>query len=135
MGRLTKQADVRYTSGEKPMAIASFNIAVDRRFKRKGQPDADFFNCTAFNKTAEFIEKYLDKGSKVVIQGELQNNNWTDREGKKHYSDHIIVNQIEFAESKKASQQNEVPSEAPTPKDNNGFMDLPDGISEDLPFA
>lgn len=135
MGRLTKQADVRYTSGEKPMAIASFNIAVDRRFKRKGQPDADFFNCTAFNKTAEFIEKYLDKGSKVVIQGELQNNNWTDREGKKHYSDHIIVNQIEFAESKKASQQSEVPSEAPTPKYNNGFMDLPDGISEDLPFV
>lgn len=135
MGRLTKPAEVRYTSGENPMAIASFSIAVDRRFKRQGQPEADFFNCIAFRKTAEFIEKYLSKGSKVVIQGELQNNNWTDRDGKKHYSDHIIVNQIEFAESKK-SQSNEGQSGVASQQepDENGFMNLPDTISEELPF-
>lgn len=135
LGRLTRDPEVRYSSGSNPTAIANFSLAVDRRFKREGQATADFFNFTAFGKQAEFAEKYLRKGTKIVVEGRLQNDNYKNREGQTVYRDQIVVENLEFAESKKASQQNEVPSEAATPKDNNGFMDLPDGISEDLPFV
>lgn len=136
MGRLTKAPEVRY-GGAKNTAIASFSLAVDRRFKRQGQPDADFFNCTAFGKTAEFIEKYLTKGTKIVIEGELQNNHYKDE---KHnctqYAERILVNSVEFAESKKASEQNtgNATQAAPAPQDD-GFMNIPDSIDESLPFV
>lgn len=133
MGRLTKTPEVRY-GGSKNIAIASFSLAVDRRFKRDGQPDADFFNCTAFGKTAEFIEKYLDKGVKVVIQGELQNNHYKTKDGHTQYAERILVNQIEFAESKKASQEGGQQT-TPQQKAPDDFMDIPDDIDESLPFA
>lgn len=129
MGRLTKDPEVRYTTENK--AYARISLAVDRRFKKDGQPDADFFNCSAFGKTAEFVEKYLTKGTKIVISGTLQNNNYTDNNGVKHYSDSVIIEELDFAESK-AKPTNTEPN---YPKDADGFMNVPEGIDEDLPFA
>lgn len=129
MGRLTKDPEVRYTTENK--AYARISLAVDRRFKKDGQPDADFFNCSAFGKTAEFVEKYLVKGSKIVISGTLQNNNYTDNNGVKHYSDSVIIEELDFAESKAKSTN----TEPNYPKDADGFMNVPEGIDEELPFA
>ncbi len=137
MGRLTKDPEVRYgTSGS---AVANFSLAVDRRFKREGQPDADFFNCVAFGKTGEFVEKYLKKGTKIVLDGEIQNNNYTNKEGKTVYNVQIIANSVEFAESKNAQGGGDgAPSapkqEAPTANPDGEFMTIPDGIDEQLPF-
>ncbi|MCR4999908.1 MAG: single-stranded DNA-binding protein [Lachnospiraceae bacterium] len=138
MGRLTRDPEVRY-GGASNSAIARYSIAVDRRFKRDGQPTADFFNCTSFGKQAEFVEKYLRKGTKVVIEGELQNDNYTNKEGQMVYGMRIIVNSVEFAESKNSQAGggdfggNDIP--APTADAGDGFMNIPDGIAEDeLPF-
>ena len=139
MGRLTRDPEVRY-GGSSNMAIAKISLAVDRRFKREGQPEADFFNCTAFGKTGEFVEKYLRKGTKVVLDGEIQNDNY-EKDGVKHYSTQIIINQIEFAESKKAAEGNGgyVPagSDAPLPSGDAGddFMNIPEISGDDkVPF-
>lgn len=120
VGRLTADPEVRH-NGDK--AIAKFSIAVNRRFKKEGEADADFFNCVAFGKTAEFMEKYFHKGMKAVINGELRNNHY-EKDGVKHYSEQVVVNTIEFAESKQSTP----------PADNDGFMNIPDGIDEELPF-
>lgn len=143
MGRLTRDPEVRY-GGAQNMAIARFSIAVDRRFKREGQPDADFFNCTAFSKTAEFIEKYLHKGTKVVLEGEMQNDNYTNKQGQMVYGFRVIVNSIEFAESKNAQSGNAAPATSqpaapsqPTPQQavsEDDFTAIPDGVEENLPF-
>lgn len=127
MGRLTKDPEIRYSSDNK--AVARFSLAVDRKFKREGQPDADFFNYTAFGKQAEFIEKYLKKGTKVVVVGQLQNNNW-EKDGVKHYDVQIMVDEVEFAESK-SSSSNTAP--APAQTDADGFMQV--DISDELPFS
>lgn len=134
MGRLTRDPEVRYS--QSGSVVANFSVAIDRRYKRDGETTADFFNCTAFGKTGEFVEKYLRKGIKVVIEGELQNNNYEDKNGTKHYSVQIIVNQIEFAESKssQANSNDTAEPEANVPADD-GFMNIPDGIDEELPFA
>lgn len=103
MGRLTKDPEVRYSTNN--TAVARFSIAVDRRFKRDGDPTADFFNVTAFGKLGEFVEKYLKKGTKILLDGEVQNNNYTNRDGQKVYDTRIVANSIEFAESKTSSEQ------------------------------
>lgn len=126
MGRLVKDPDVNYANSG--TTIGRFTIAVDRRFKREGQPEADFFNCTTFGKQAEFVEKYLKKGTKILLSGELQNNNYTDKDGVAHYSVNVIVNEIEFAESKRAQTENN------TGADNKDFMSIPEGVEEELPF-
>jgi single-strand DNA-binding protein len=128
-GRLCSDPDVRY--GTNSNAIAKFSIAVDRRFKRDGQPTADFFNCVAFGKTGEFIEKYFHKGSKILLSGEMQNNNYKNKEGQMVYGFQVAVNNVEFAESK--SQQNNVQQAKPQQADDS-FMQIPDGVDE-LPFA
>ena len=127
MGRLTRDPEI--SSSNSGTTFARFSIAVDRRFKREGEPDADFFNCTAFGKTAEFVEKYLKKGIKVLVTGRLQNNNYTNKEGQKVYDVRIMVEEMEFAESKKDDQQNA--QEAP----ENDFLNIPDGLVEELPFS
>ncbi len=149
MGRLTRDPEVRYSQGATATAVARFSIAVDRKFKREGEPDADFFNCTCFGKQAEFVEKYLHKGTKVVTAGRIQNDNYTNKDGQMVYSVRVMVEEIEFAESKNASAGNEggytggnnynggynnnynrpAPSGA-----GDGFMNIPDGIDEELPF-
>ena len=101
MGRLTRDPEMRY-GGASNTGIARFGIAVDRRFKREGQPEADFFNCVAFGRLAEFTEKYLHKGTKILLEGEVQNDNYTNKEGRMVYSIQIVANNIEFAESKNA---------------------------------
>ncbi|MCR5609153.1 MAG: single-stranded DNA-binding protein [Lachnospiraceae bacterium] len=141
MGRLTRDPEVRYSQGENSMAIARFSIAVDRRFKRAGEPEADFFNCTAFGKQAEFVEKYLRKGIKMVIVGRIQNNDYTNKDGQKVYSVQIMVDEMEFAESKSNSQADTFnqggfqPSEPMQGQSNDGFMNIPTGIDEELPFS
>jgi single-strand DNA-binding protein len=130
MGRLTRDPEVRYSN--EGSAVSKFSLAVDRRYKREGQPDADFFNCVAFGKTAEFTEKYLKKGTKVVLEGELQNNNYTNKEGQKVYGMQIVVNSLEFAESKSSSNSDR---ESTQQVDSNDFMNVPDVAEEELPFA
>ena len=141
MGRLTRDPEVRY-GAQNNNAVARFSIAVDRRFKREGQPTADFFNCTAFGKTGEFVEKYLKKGTKIVLDGELQNDNYTNKEGQMVYGMQIIVNSVEFAESKAAAANNAgsfdqvMPGNpAPTADAGDGFMNIPDVAEDELPFA
>lgn len=146
MGRLTRDPEVRYSQGASQTAVARFSIAVDRRFKRDGEPDADFFNCTAFGKQAEFIERYLRKGVKVVVCGRIQNDNYTNKDGQMVYSVRVMVDEIEFAESKNAQTGNEggynggyngggFGNSAPAPSGaGDGFMNIPDGIDEELPF-
>lgn len=139
MGRLTRDPEIRYSSGATSTAVASFSIAVDRRFKRDGEPDADFFNCTAFGKQAEFVERYLKKGTKIVTCGRIQNDSYTNKEGQKVNATRIMVDEIEFAESKNAAANNAggdyQPSAKPQPAAaGDGFMNIPDGIDEELPF-
>lgn len=146
MGRLTRDPEVRYSQGASQTAVARFSIAVDRRFKREGEPDADFFNCTAFGKQAEFIERYMRKGVKVVVCGRIQNDNYTNKEGQMVYSVRVMVDEIEFAESKNASAGSGDSgyngggymgggNSAPAPSGvGDGFMNIPDGIDEELPF-
>ena len=131
MGRLTRDPDIRVSTGEKSTTVGNFSIAVDRRFKREGQPEADFFNCTTFGKQAEFVEKYLHKGTKVVVVGSLQNNNYTNKDGQQVYSVQIMVDEVEFAESK--SSQNAQTQTSPQASSQD-FMNIPDGVVEDLPF-
>lgn len=138
MGRLTRDPEVRYTQGEEPMAIARFTLAVDRRGKRDGEASADFPSCVCFRRTAEFIEKYAHQGTKLVVAGRIQTGSYTNRDGQKVYTTDVVVEEAEFAESKAAAGQreNSRSEQKPEPQvDANGFMNIPDGIDEELPFA
>ena len=141
MGRLTKDPDIRYSSGEKATAIARYSLAVDRRFRREGDAQtADFISCVAFGKSAEFAEKYLKKGTKIVIEGRIQTGSYTNKEGQKVYTTDVVVEQQEFAESKNASGSaagaatGAAAAAAPVEATEGNFMDLPAGEEEELPF-
>ena len=125
-GRLTCDPAVRQAGDTK---VVRYRIAVDRRFKREGEPEADFFNCTVFGKGAEFAERYLKQGTKVIITGRIQSDDYTNKDGNKVYSWQIIVDEQEFAESKAASGDT---ASAPNPKDN--FVDVASDVIEELPF-
>ena len=135
MGRLTRDPEVRYLPGDNPTTVARFSLAVNRRFRSKGEleAEADFFNCTAFGKQAEFVGQYLRKGVKVVVSGRMQNDNYTNKEGQRVYSDKVMIEEIEFAESKAAggNQGNNAHSSMGP---GDGFMNIPDGLDEELPF-
>ena len=133
MGRLCADPEVRY-GGANNTAVANFRIAVDRRFKREGEQDADFFLITALGKQGEFAEKYLKKGTKILMEGEIRNNNYTNKDGVMVYQNQIIATSIEFAESKSSQSNNNDYQPQPSPQDNDGFMNIPDGIEEELPF-
>lgn len=140
MGRLVRDPDIRYSSGENAMAIARFTLAVDRRFKRDGEQKADFISCVAFGRNGEFAEKYLHQGTKIVITGHIQTGSYTNRDGNKVYTTDVVVEEQEFAESKKASEANSGSGQSsgqstgcPEPG-SDGFMNIPDGIDEELPF-
>ena len=132
MGRLTRDPEIRY-GGANNTAVARYSIAVDRRFKQEGQPEADFFNVVSFGKAGEFVEKYLHKGTKIVIEGELHNNNYTNKDGQMVYGMNIVTRSIEFAESKSSQGTQDNPQPMPN-KAGDGFMNIPDGIDEELPF-
>ena len=127
IGRLTKDPDIKYSQGEKQTCIARYTLAVDRRFKQEGQPDADFISCVAFGKNGEFAEKFLKKGVKIAITGELRTGSYTNKDGQKVYTTDVVINEHEFVESKKDSQ------EEPQSSDY-GYMNIPEGIEQDLPF-
>ena len=142
MGRLTRDPEVRYTQGENQMAIARYTLAVDRRFNRNGDENtADFINCVSFGKTAEFAERYFRKGTKIAISGRIQTGSYTNKDGVKVYTTDVVVEDQEFAESKNSNGGSSDNYSAPA---NNfsaapmaagdGFMNIPDGIDEELPF-
>lgn len=144
MGRLTRDPEVRYSQGEKQTAVARYTIAVDRRFKRQGDDQtADFISCISFGKTGEFVEKYLRRGTKIVVEGRIQTGSYTNKDGQKVYTTDVVAENVEFAESKNASSQNASatpannPTSVPSPTAAttvDGFMNIPDGIDEELPF-
>lgn len=135
MGRLTRDPEVRY-GGANNSAIARYTLAVDRRFKRDGEPTADFINCVAFGRIREFAEKYFRKGTKICVSGRIQTGSYTNKDGQKVYTTDVIVEEQEFAESKAAAQNNSVQSGTSSygPTSDDGFMNIPDGIDEELPF-
>ena len=139
MGRLTRDPEVRYSQGEQATAIARYTLAVDRRFRREGdQQTADFIGCVAFGRQGEFAEKYLRKGTKIAITGRIQTGSYTNKDGQKAYTTDVVVEEQEFAESKAASEGNGgfTPADRPSPSvaAGDGFMNIPDGIDEELPF-
>lgn len=134
MGRLTRDTDIRYSQGEKATTVARFSLAVDRKFKQDGQPTADFINCLAFGKRAEFIEKYCRKGTKLVVEGSWQTGSYTNKDGNKVYTNECLVESCEFAESKVASQNNQSVDRPEPAPNGDGFMNIPVGIDEELPF-
>lgn len=131
MGRLTRDAEVRYSQGNEPMAIARYTLAVDRRFKREGEQEADFISCVAFGKQGEFAEKYLHKGMKIAVTGRIQTGSYTNKDGVKVYTTDVVVEEHEFCESKQSTDDannNNVSTSS------DGFMSIPDGLEGDLPF-
>lgn len=140
MGRLTRDPEVRYSQGEGSLAIARYTIAVDRRFKRDGdQQTADFISCVSFGKTAEFAEKYYRQGTKVLVTGRIQTGSYTNKDGQKVYTTEVVVEEQEFAESKAATSESggfQQAAARPEPSQaiGDGFMNIPDGIDEELPF-
>lgn len=134
MGRLTRDAEIRYSQGENSMVIARFSLAVDRRFRKDGEQGADFINCIAFGKTAEFYEKFGRKGTKFVIEGRIQTGSYTNKDGQRVYTTDVVVENTEFAESKSNNQSGNSSQSNSVPSSDDGFMNIPDGIDEELPF-
>lgn len=138
MGRLTRDPNVRYTQGAESTCVARYTLAVDRRAKQEGQQSADFISCVAFGRNGEFAEKYLKQGSKIVVTGHIQTGSYTNRDGNKVYTTDIVIEEQEFAESKAAAERNQQQEPQPQPQpetDENGFMNIPDGLDEELPFS
>ena len=137
MGRLTRDPEVRYSQGANGnMAIARYTLAVDRRRGSNGGDDqqtADFINCVAFGRSGEFAEKYFRKGTKLLVEGRIQTGSYTNKEGVRVYTTEVIVDNQEFAESKKSSEALQS-SQTPPPTGSDGFMNIPDAIEEELPF-
>ena len=138
MGRLTRDPDIRISAGEKGMAVGRYTLAVDRKYKREGDATADFISCVCFDKKAEFAEKYFRQGTRIAVSGRIQTGSYVNREGKKVYTTDIVVEEQEFAESKAATAgnggQNNY-SRPAAPSDADGFMNIPDGIDDELPFS
>ena len=163
MGRLTRDPEVRYSQGENSTAIARYTLAVDRRIKRDGEATADFISCVSFGRTAEFAEKYFHQGLRIVVSGRIQTGSYINREGQKVYTTEIVVEEQEFADSKNSSQQGgdnapqqNTASQQPaqqggyrTPQKpvqqggynggsfgmgDDGFMNIPEGLDDELPF-
>ncbi len=141
MGRLTRDPEIRYSQNDQSMAIARYTIAVDRRGRRDGndgQQTADFIGCVAFGRQAEFAEKYLRKGMKIAVTGRIQTGSYTNRDGQKVYTTDVIIEEHEFCESKGSNASSDSFSGAsrPTPSNaiNDGFMNIPDGVDEELPW-
>ena len=144
IGRLTRDPEVRYTQGAEPMAIARYSLAVNRRFKRDGQPDADFINCVAFRRNGEFAEKFLKKGMAIAVTGTIQTGSYTDKDGNKRYTTDVVVDEHEFTESRRSFEER-VGSEgsapapapnvaAPSAEKSDGFVAIDNFDDDDLPF-
>lgn len=141
MGRLTRDPEVRYTQGSEPRAIARYSLAVNRRFKRDGQPDADFINIVAFGRDGEFAEKFLKKGMQISVVGRIQTGSFTDKDGNKRYTTDVIIEEQHFAESRRnfeermGGQASAAPSvNAPASNNSDGFVAIDNFDDDDLPF-
>ena len=138
MGRLTRDPEVRYSQGDASTAVARYTLAVDRRFRRQGdEQTADFISCVSFGKTAEFVERYLKQGTKIAGCGRIQTGSYTNRDGQKVYTTDVVLEEVEFAESKNASSGNCNNQVSPSPTSttsSDGFMNIPDGIDEEMPW-
>jgi single-strand DNA-binding protein len=136
LGRLTRDPEVRYSQGDKPLAIARYTLAVDRKFKKQGEQEADFINCIAFGKAGEFAEKYFKQGTKIAVTGRIQTGSYTNKDGQKVYTTEIVVEDQEFAESKGSASSNQNASRPePSQASGDGFMNIPDSIDDsELPF-
>ena len=140
MGRLVRDPEIRHSQGERSMAIGRYTLAVDRRYKQDGQQSADFIPCVCFDKAAEFAEKYFKQGTKIVVTGRIQTGSYTNKDGQKVYTTEVMIEDQEFAESKGSSQNSGQNGSQPGSRtepttDGDGFMNIPDGIDEELPFA
>lgn len=131
VGRLTKDPEVRYSQGENAIAIARYTLAVDRRFAKDGEPTADFISCIAFGKQGEFAEKYFTKGLRVSVAGHIQTGSFVNKDGVKVYTTDVVIEEQEFAESKSEHAAN---ATSEPKKADEGYMNIPDGIDEELPF-
>lgn len=127
-GRPTRDPEIRYTEGTQPMTIARYTLAVDRRFKKEGAQQADFLNIVAFGKTAEFVEKYIKKGMKIIVECHAQSGSY-EKDGKKVYYTEFVADAHEFCESKNGNAGQQAPQ-----VDSDGFMNIPDGLDDELPF-
>ena len=139
MGRLTRDPEVRYSAGENALAIARYTLAVDRRFRRDGEATADFISCVVFGRGAEFAEKYFHQGIRIVVSGRIQTGSYTNKDGVKVYTTEVIVEEQEFAESRAESDANRAnfqhqAAPAPSADAGDGFMNIPEGIDDVLPF-
>ena len=135
MGRLTREPEIRYSQGDNAMAIARYTLAVNRRFKRDGEQAADFINCVSFGKIAEFAEKYLHQGTKIVVSGRIQTGSYTNKDNQKVYTTDVVIEECEFAESKSASTGEPQGRPTPAQADADGFINIPDGVEDEgLPF-
>lgn len=132
MGRLTREPEVRYTAGDNPVAVGRYTLAVDRKTHREGEVSADFINCTVFGRQAEFAGKYFRKGTRIIVSGRIQTGSYTNREGRRVYTTDVLIEEQEFAESKSAGGQQEAQKEGTA---QDGFMTLPEGIEEEIPFC
>ena len=129
MGRLTRDPDIRYTSGENSMAVARYTLAMDRAIKKQGEQSADFINCVAFSKAAEFADKYFRQGMRVLVSGRLQTGSYTNREGQKVYTTDVILDSQEFADSK--GENTKATRNHSSSVDADGFMNIPDGVDDE----
>ena len=127
-GRLTRDPEIRYTNGEPPAPVVNYTMAVDRKFKRKDEPKADFLNFVGYGSAAEFAEKYLRKGMKMIVTARCQTRSYTNKEGKRVNVTEFIIEDQEFSEKKREEQPET------TPTDSEGFMQIPDGVEDGLPF-
>ena len=133
IGRLVRDPEVRYSQGEKSIAIARYTLAVDRKFKKEGEQSADFISCVAMGKNGEFAEKYLKQGTKIAIEGRIQTGSYTNKDGNKVYTTDVIVEGHEFCESKSSQNQSQQNNNGSVPNPD-GFISIPDGIENELPF-
>ncbi len=139
MGRLTRDPEVRYSQGEASTAVARYTLAVDRRYRRQGdEQSADFISCVSFGKTAEFVERYLKQGTKIAGCGRIQTGSYTNKDGQRVYTTDVVLEEVEFAESKNSGgnrgESNLAPVPQPSRANGDGFMNIPDGIDEELPW-
>lgn len=140
VGRLTRDPEVRYSQGENALAVARYTLAVDRRFKRDNEPTADFIPCVVFGRSGEFAEKYFRQGMRVSVSGRIQTSSYTNKDGAKVYKTEVIVEEQEFAESKAETESNRgshrraASDKMPAGDAGDGFMNIPDGIEDELPF-
>ena len=134
VGRLTRDPEVRYSSGEKQTAVARYTIAVERRFKRDNEPTADFIRCVAIGRMGEFAEKYFRQGIRISVSGRIQTGSYNNKDGEKVYTTEVFIEEQEFAESKSESANAHTSVHQEETSSGDGFMDIPEGIDEGLPF-